>query len=587
MADEGLLIPIQFSLEEARAALAQLEAQARAAGVRTGSGVSKGVEEGLVGLKKSMGPARQSAMFFTQALGEFGPQGRTAQIALSGVAGVIMGGGGVLAALSLAQVGARLLADAWGQNEEAAKKAAEEAKKSADEIAQRLKEARERVQQEIFKLSETSVSDIYKKTTLDPAVAAFKEMEAEVLGSAARLAKAKRAGDLDEYSAWSARLERAKAQLPALRAVAQEYERTWAVLQGQEQLKGFDDAASKGREAEKAAVAARLARMKAALAALGAEQAAYETKRQAIILAAEEAGYSERERAEIEYRRNIAGLEEWDTAAREGALRIRNAKLKGIDDAHYETAYGHYYDYLNKKARAHEQAAAEEIRKEEETRGAIMAIAQVAAQELLTDIANSLIHADLVNRRYNAQFSALSNAQRAQMLLQKGTAKSLAEAQVMVAAEASAAKAAEAAATKASEAEKLKAMAIGWALQGAVMAIPGPQFNPVAAAVYLGAAAAAGTAAVVLSSEATSQAQGRGFTAQENDSLASLQGGSTSASGARGYSGSGSSSGGGTITKHETVYVIGDPFESPAETARRAARVMQLADQLDMTRRAV
>jgi len=86
-------------------------------------------------MKQGMGRARESAMFFTQALGEFGPQGRTAQIALSGIAGAIMGGGGVLLALSLAQAGVRLLVDAWEEEAKAAEKAAKEREAAAEKEA--------------------------------------------------------------------------------------------------------------------------------------------------------------------------------------------------------------------------------------------------------------------------------------------------------------------------------------------------------------------------------------------------------------------------------------------------------------------
>ncbi len=92
-------------------------------------------------MKKGMGRARETAMFFTQALGEMGPQGRTAQIAISGIAGALIGGGGMIAVLGLAQAAVRMLADAWGAEAEAAKKAREEDDKRGKEIADRLTKA--------------------------------------------------------------------------------------------------------------------------------------------------------------------------------------------------------------------------------------------------------------------------------------------------------------------------------------------------------------------------------------------------------------------------------------------------------------
>ena len=85
-------------------------------------------------LKTQMGQSRETAMFFTQALGEFGPQGKTAQIAISGIAGAVMGGGGILLALSLAQAAVRLLVDWWKADAEAAKKASEEHQKAAEAV---------------------------------------------------------------------------------------------------------------------------------------------------------------------------------------------------------------------------------------------------------------------------------------------------------------------------------------------------------------------------------------------------------------------------------------------------------------------
>ncbi len=361
MADEGLLIPIQFTLEEARAALAQLENQARQAGQRAGEGAAKGIEGGLAGLKKNMGPARETAMFFTQALGEFGPAGRTAQVAISGVAGAIMGGGGVLAALALAQAGARLLADAWNQNEEAARKAGEEAKKAADEIAAKIKEARERLQQEVFKLSETSAAEVYRQTTLAPALEAVKAAEAEALGSAQRVAAAKRAGDLEEYSAWKARYDRAMANLEPLRKVAKDYERTWATILGQEELGRSDKASKDARDATKAAADARKALEEEFRQEILAGEDEYRAKRNALILQAEVSGLDERQKAEVEYQRTLAGLKEGDTQAEAAALTIRNAKIAAIDKAEYDERLA-----LVAEFRAEIVAGEEELRAKQE-----------------------------------------------------------------------------------------------------------------------------------------------------------------------------------------------------------------------------
>ena len=125
----------QEAIAKMRAEIARLDGAGNAAG-KGAAAASGGIKE----LKEQMGRGRETAMFFTQALGEFGPQGRTAQIAISGIVGGILGGGGLLLALSLAQAGVRLLVEAWKEEEEAAKKAAkerEEAAAKADEAARR------------------------------------------------------------------------------------------------------------------------------------------------------------------------------------------------------------------------------------------------------------------------------------------------------------------------------------------------------------------------------------------------------------------------------------------------------------------
>ncbi len=75
----------------------------------------------------------------------------------------------------------------------------------------------------------------------------------------------------------------------------------------------------------------------------------------------------------------------------------------------------------------------------------------------------------------------------------------------------------------------------------------------------------------------------RPMTADERNSAYGAPASSLDTAGARG-AGSASSTGG--VVK-ETVILIGDPFETPQETARRAARAVSLAKDLDLMRRVV
>jgi hypothetical protein len=192
--------------------------------------------------------------------------------------------------------------------------------------------------------------------------------------------------------------------------------------------------------------------------------------------------------------------------------------------------------------------------------------------------------AGTVNRRFTTEYTRLSAERRARTLVENGTAKDYAEAQRMVAGEARAAEAEKTAAAKEAQAERLANMAFQWALEAAVMAIPyTPQFNPVGAAVYGAAAAAAGVFAGSLHSQAASLTQGRGYTAAENDQLAQLRsGGGTAASAGAGSGDVGGTGGDRVVYQREVIMVVGDPFESPAETARRAARRLKLAKDLNL-----
>ena len=142
MADGTTLrFSVEVAADQAEGALKAMTAAFDQAGVKAKAalqgigGASRKTTGDLEELKKGMGKARETAMFFTQSLGEFGPQGRTAQLAVSGLAGAIIGGGGLLLGLNLAQAAVRLLTDVWEEEANAAKKATEENLKAAKAIA--------------------------------------------------------------------------------------------------------------------------------------------------------------------------------------------------------------------------------------------------------------------------------------------------------------------------------------------------------------------------------------------------------------------------------------------------------------------
>lgn len=87
---------------------------------------ARGATSEIARFKEGLSRSRESAMFFTASLGELGPAGRTAQYALSGIAGAVLGGGGVLLALEGMRVAVRLGVEAWTAHKEEAKKTREE-----------------------------------------------------------------------------------------------------------------------------------------------------------------------------------------------------------------------------------------------------------------------------------------------------------------------------------------------------------------------------------------------------------------------------------------------------------------------------
>lgn len=100
---------------------------------------------GVSAFKENISRSREAAMFFSQSLRELGPSGATAQIAISGLAGAMLGGGGVILALEGARVGLRLLVQAINEGTEAAKAAAKEHQAAGEQIAEAYKKSADSV----------------------------------------------------------------------------------------------------------------------------------------------------------------------------------------------------------------------------------------------------------------------------------------------------------------------------------------------------------------------------------------------------------------------------------------------------------
>lgn len=157
-------------LGKGAAAVENFGASARRAGAGA-TAAFQGTTSSFSRFKEQLSRARESAMFFTSSLGTLGPTGRTVQMAIAGVAGAFLGGGGLLLALEAARVAMPLVGDAIKRmiedanaGERAIKKVAETFDKfHASARSARLSEAQrtfeEAVGSEEYKKLEQKVSE--------------------------------------------------------------------------------------------------------------------------------------------------------------------------------------------------------------------------------------------------------------------------------------------------------------------------------------------------------------------------------------------------------------------------------------------
>lgn len=559
MADDGLLIPIQFTLEEARAALNQLEAQARASGQRVGEGVGGGVSKGLAGLKAQMGPARESAMFFTQALGEFGPQGRTAQIALSGLAGAIMGGGGVLAALALAQTAARLMSSAFSENEEAARKAAQ----GYETLIGRVDEYARKVEGSAVAAGAQGRARELEQLAQEQAA------EQERLGKeyndlvdaleAARAARSK-ARDVETIKSTREKVFFLEGEELRLRDSLSKIDETYLVRRREVNKKYDDELLGQVKKVndERQALNAQ------AHAAAWQLEVDYAARKTALLGEAEKIGLDQRQLVELEYQRTMATLREGDDASAAAALAIRNAKLKAIDQAAYEERAA-----LVAEFRAEIQAGELELLTSQmAVQAEFGRFMQTSWQQLASSALGAFRPILTQSAAYNRAMKEAGGATKASADLSAAAFAAMTQDFL------------------ANLALQAASKAIFEIAEGYVALA-----NPATAALapmHFTAATNYGIVAGVAAAGAVAIGATRGMTAAEKASVADASGqgiGGASVGGAREFGGGAGA--GGTVTVRETIYVgvVANDFESPAETARRAARVMELVDRLDLQRR--
>jgi hypothetical protein len=556
---QGLQIPIGFSLDEARAALAALEGEAR----RSGRAIQTGVETGEKSMKSAgstlMSFAREqrreaaTARFFVSEVAQIIPISAGAKGALTQLGGAVVGGGPWALAIAGASVLVGYLVKTLQDEADAAREAARATVTAAAEMRREIAaaDASTRSFYESFRSFAQSDEDKFISGATAGLRSRLEKLDLDIEIKQAEVAAMTAAGSDEDEIATARQALDVMSKLHVVLNDRLDTERTIA----REAFPLMDAERKRAEAAEKAAEKIEQARQREIDAANRLFEADYNLREQ-------------REQAAIEQANRIFEIDFEMGEARE-AYEIEQAnRIFEID-----------FELEQRRA---------EMRKQSMD-AALADFASFAASLgqtlIIQPFLDAMQDAATTNRRFSAEYAALSRERRAQALLEQGVVETYGEAQAMVAEESEAAEAQRTAAQKEALAQRLAAQAIEWALQAAVMAVPyTPQFNPVGAAVYAAAAAAAGIGAASLHSQAVGLTQGRGYTAEENDQLAGLRnGGAYGGSGAREVGGVGGSAN--TATR-ETIIVIGDPFETPAETARRAARRLSEARRLDMLSRA-
>jgi hypothetical protein len=656
---DGLQIPVGFSLDEARAALKQLEEMARAAGqkvkVDLGDGAAKSAEKAASGFgslaeklqayRREESQQTRTIRFLTGELQGMLPIGSKTAETLGRIGTIFAGGigwglafegvkfaiGKVVEKMNEAEVHAKEMARIARENEDlwyrvataqAAGLAAigaapkSEIEKQVDAATEGIKKEITDKQEELRKLNQDIDEKLRsrdydeagelmkKKFALEKVVDELKEEQVEERKTArtAAEAAAERASAASTSTTYYQELRnlqvQARAQAKALSREAvvvsmDERERIRTQLRYQ-----IDDLEAFGRDdanVRKAIAGARtIANAKLIAIDFKDAKARHDAELEALRVQtdAEYDAADARAARLTELRQKAAALgdakgKSGPASQLEGLAREskeREALVKEmVDKGVISTTQGELLktQITKEQSEQRKQILRDEVDVAVETLQTIAGqVARDAIASFSSNLTRSMNAAAMTNRRFTAEFGRLSNDRRAKTLVETGVARNYAEAQAMVAGEARAAEMEKSAAAKEGMAERLAGYAIEWGAQAIAAAA---SYNWGSAAAYAAAAVMAGAGAATLHSQAAAMTQRRGFTASENDQLAGLrdQAASTStSSGAREFGGG--AAGAAAITTREVIMVIGDPFESPAETARRAARRLKLAKELNL-----
>lgn len=614
---DGLFIPVGLTLEEAQLALKRLEEMAKAAGARVrdelgrggqaaGAAAGKGIGHAnnfLAEFRQSAGRARGAALYFTQAIDAIGGSSSTAsKLAGSLVSGLMIGG-----PMGLAVAGVNALIGVFRDLKEEERKAAEVAKKAAADRVTAYNEARDAIaKMQAQERGQAAVAQLDARKQLAAAENDLGRLETQRRRLEEQAAEAKK------------RMEAARAEAQRLAAGSDP-----RLAAGSAGLAVASEAALKDANRQLDETDAQIVRARMTLKAVrektGAEIAAAtveENKKvgQALVEAEEKKTQIAREAAERRF-----ALEQDLAGRRVAAAKAETTEVAEVWKAEQDAALrrGTEARQLARTGALGVEAQLAEM--EFETAQRLAQIAELEAEGLVTagqaEIARTQIAREETEKRiallrresiqsrfFHAQmarsgqtmanalvgeFGKLFRGSRAyeQAMRDAGEATS-AGADLSIAAIAKMTQETLASFAEQALVEGLMEVARGIAALA--------RYDYGAASQHFGAAAAFGVAGAAAGAAAMAIGATRGMTkdekAQVNAARKSAAGGDVTAPGAipasdsvGGYQG-GAAVPGETSQVRELVLVIGDPFETPAETARRAARRLKLAKDLNMIR---
>ncbi len=516
-----------------------------------------GMESSIRGFAKAEAQENRTIRILAAELSQLGVMGGRASQVISTLAFSLAGGFGLGAAINLVQLGVGLLTDRQ-------KKAAEEAenlRKAGQKLREEWEAATKPLDEVIRRLERKGATEaeLARQEALLPLLkreadlkTKLEEENEKVIKQLRVVGEIQAAAGVEETpifgAKWSAGVDAAAEALRQVQLQIEAVELVAKRAKGMELFSAVGEDAKRSREMRTAAVHAELDEQ------LSAEAEAA-SARGARMLREEE--------------------EERQHTARMAAMRsqVEHDELDAAVQAEAE-----YVSFREGARLAREKALQEELRRETQIRNLAASAYRNFAQSVGASYGQALRSSAAYERAMKAQGKAIQDSS-------------------LLSAAAIAAFAQDAVAGIAQEAmvEALWNLGKGFAALG--LAALGHSGAGAAAAAHFTAAAKYGAIAAIAGATAMAIGQHRGMTAAERASLPETGGGGEGTSGGGGSAGTaaplpraydplaGGGGGGGTVVVRETVIVIGDPFETPAETARRAARRLELARDLDMLRR--